>query len=162
VAQTYSDGRSANAPDRTAHSSLSWGDPGGEAAIYGMTNKPAESLVDLARSWNYPPQMNVKGKAQSQGYDYTQRAYILNAEKEGSKLELEFEASEEEPLENLVVVVNNWGGGDAALKLNGKEVRRGKDFRYGIEYDVEGNGNLIIFAKVEAEDTTEVTLNPVD
>ncbi|MHC4131359.1 MAG: LamG domain-containing protein [Planctomycetota bacterium] len=162
VAQTFSDGRSANAPDRTAHSSLSWGDPGGEAAIYGMTNKPAESLVNLARSWNNPPQMNVKGDADAEGYDYTQRAYVLNAEKEGIKLELEFEASEEEPLENLALVVNNWGGSNVALKLNGKEVRRGKDFRYGIEYDVEGNGKLIVFAKVEAKDTTKVTLSPVD
>jgi hypothetical protein len=162
VAQTFSDGRSANAPDRAAHSSLSWGDPGGKAAIYGMTDQPAESLVELARSWNYPPQMKVKGNAQSQGYDYTQRAYILDAEKEGTKLEMEFEASEEEPLENLAIVVNNWGGSDVALELNGKEVPRGKDFRYGIEYDVEGSGKLVVFTKVKSTDTARVTLSPVD
>jgi len=162
VAQTYSDGRSANAPDRTAHSSLSWGDPGGEAAMYGMTYKPAESLVNLARSWNYPPELNVTGDAESQGYDYTQRAYILNAEEEGSRLDLEFEASDEEPLCNLALVVNNWGDSDAALKLNGKNVPRGKDFRYGIEYDIEGNGNLIVFLKVKSKGTTKVTLSAED
>jgi len=94
VAQTYSDGRSANAPDRTAHSSLSWGDPGGEAAIYGMTDKSAESLVALARSWNRPPKIKVSGSAyQNDGYDYTQRAYLLKAKRQGAKLDAEFAAS---------------------------------------------------------------------
>jgi hypothetical protein len=106
--------------------------------------------------------MNVKGDAQLHGYDYTQRAYILDADKEGAKLELEFEASEEEPLFNLSLVVNNWGGSDAALELNGKEIPRGRDFRYGIEYDVEGNGNFIVFVKVKAKDTTKVMLSPMD
>jgi hypothetical protein len=102
------------------------------------------------------------GNAQSQGYDYTQRAYILDAEKEGTKLEMEFEASEEEPLFNLALVVNNWGGSDVALKLNDKEIPRGKDFRYGIEYDVEGSGKLVVFTKVKSTDTARVTLSPVD
>jgi hypothetical protein len=86
----------------------------------------------------------------------------MDAEKEGAKLELEFEASEEEPLFNLALVVNKWGDSDVALKLNGKEISRGKDFRYGIEYDVEGNGNLIVFAKVKAKNTTKVTLDSMD
>jgi hypothetical protein len=116
VAQTYSDGRSANAPDRAAHSSLSWGDPGGDAAIYGMTNKPAVSLVDLARSWNYPPEMKVGGGAISEGYDYSQRAYVLNAEDGAGELQMEFAANEKSPLFNLVLVVNNWSESDVLLK----------------------------------------------
>jgi len=163
VAQTYSDGRSANAPDRASHSSLSWGDPGGEAAIYGMTNKPAKSLVDLARSWNYPPKMDVEGDAyESEGYDYTQRAYVLEAESKGEPLELTFEASEESPLCSIPLVVHNWGGSDAELKVDGREVPCGRDFRYGIEYDLEGDGNLIVWIDKDSEKETEVELTPVD
>ena len=161
VAQTYSDGRCANASDRTSHSSIGWGISGGEAAIYGMTDKPATSLVGLAKSWNRPPKMKVKGNAASQGYDYTQRAYILNIKKQGSKLDLEFEASEEKPLVNLTIVANNWGVRPVSLKLNGKAVPKGKDFRYGIEYDAEGNGTLIVFSKIKAKDTTNVALLPM-
>jgi hypothetical protein len=54
VAQVASDGRHAQAADRAAHSSLVWGRPRGGAAIYGLTNKPAVSLLPLARSWNNP------------------------------------------------------------------------------------------------------------
>jgi hypothetical protein len=159
VAQTYSDGRSANAPDRAAHSSLSWGNPAGNAAIYGMTNKPAESLVALARSWNYPPEMNASSGVKSGGYDYTQRAYVLKANNNVTKFDLEFAATEESPLANLVIVVNNWGTTNVSMKLNGEDVPRGKDFRYGIEYDVEGNGKLIVFAKVKATKTTAVSIS---
>ncbi len=162
VAQTISDGRSANAPDRASSSSLSWGDPNGEAALYGMTDQPAESLVDLARSWNYPPDMDVAGSAfESSGYDYTQRAYILNCKRQGSALDLEFDASDESPLVNLALVVNNWGDSGVALKVDGQDWPRGKEFRYGIEYDVEGNGHLIVWIKKTAKQPTRIRLTPV-
>ncbi len=161
VAQTYSDGRSANAPDRASHSSLSWGDPGGEAAIYGMTNKPAESLVDLARSWNYPPEMKVSGSAyKNKGYDYTQRAYVLETSKQGEPVELKFAAGEQSPLYNLVLVIKNWASNGATLKIDGKQVPRGKDFRYGVKYDVEGKGTLIVWIDKKAKKATKVLLTP--
>ncbi len=75
VAQTISDGRSANAPDRAAHSSLSWGNPNGDAALYGMTNKDPLTTVSLAKSWNRPPTVKLLNNAyRSNGYEYTERA----------------------------------------------------------------------------------------
>lgn len=163
VAQTYSDGRSANAPDRASHSSLSWGDPGGEAAIYGMTNKPAKSLIDLAKSWNYPPKMEVEGDAyESEGYDYTQRAYVLEAEGKSRPLRMTFDAGDESPLCSIPLLIHNWGGGNAELKVDGRKVPRGKDFRYGIEYDVEGDGNLVVWIDKDSKKETKVELMPVD
>jgi hypothetical protein len=163
VAQTISDGRSANAPDRTAHSSLSWGDPGGEAAIYGMTNQPAESLVALAKSWNRPPKATVAGSAfGNEGYDYQQRAYVFNTRTTGRPLDFEIAASDRSPLFNLAIVVKNWGGEDIALALNGQNVPRGKAFRYGFEYDVEGNLTLVAWLKVKADESTRVSLAPID
>ena len=41
VAQIISDGRHAQAPDRAAHSSLVWGGPRDDVAIYGMTKNSA-------------------------------------------------------------------------------------------------------------------------
>jgi hypothetical protein len=169
VAQIYSDGRSANAPDRAAHSSLSWGDPAGEAAIYGMTDQPAETLAALARSWNRPPKMKVEGSAyepigygDDPAYDYTQRAYTLHTKNPGSALDLTFAASDESPLVNLALVVDDFGGSDVALEIDGQDVPRGKDFRYDHEYDVDGDAKLVVFIKKRATRTTRIRLTPVE
>jgi hypothetical protein len=127
-----------------------------------MTNQPAESLVDLARSWNSPPEIKVIGGAKAEGYDYTQRAYVLNAQEGVADLDLEIAANEESPLFNLILVANNWSGNNAVLKLNGNEIPPGKDFRFGLEYDVEGNRKLIVFAKVKSRKATKVTLSTID
>jgi hypothetical protein len=161
VAQTISDGRSANAPDRTAHSSLSWGDPNGEAAIYGMTNQPAESLVALARSWNFPAEASVAGSAyESKGYEYRERAYIIDTKTPGAALDVTFAASDERPLQNIAMTITNWGGEDVTLRVNGEAVPRGKAFRHGIEYDVEGNLTLVVWIKVQSQETTRIQLIP--
>lgn len=161
VAQIISDGRSASAPDRAAHSSLSWGDPNGDAALYGMTNQDPASLVDLAKSWNKPPKMILKGESFiNRGYDYTERAYIVETREQGAAIEMEFKASKEHPLYNLALVVNNWGGEEIRLRLNDKEIAKGKDFRTGIEYDVQGNMKLIVWIKHKAQNKTMVRLSP--
>lgn len=162
VAQIISDGRSANAPDRAAHSSLSWGDPNGDAALYGMTNQDPAHLVDLAKSWNRPPKMKLVGEGFiSRGYDYTERAYILDTKDEEAVIEMEFDASKNNPLYNLALVVNNWDGKEIRLSLNDKEIAKGKDFRTGIEYDVEGNMKLIVWIRHKAQNKTRVRLSPV-
>jgi len=162
VAQTISDGRSASAPDRAAHSSLSWGYPNGEAALYGMTNQDPLSLVDLAKSWNRPPKMKLSGDGfVSKGYDYTERAYVLDTEDQEAAIELEFNASKENPIHNLALVVYNWGGEAVSLRINDKDIAIGKDFRTGIEYDVEGNMKLIVWIKYKSKNKTRISLSPV-
>ena len=99
VAQVISDGRYASYPDRAAHSSLSWGNPAGEAAIYGMTDQPENILVDLARAWNSPPEMLIKSiEYQNKGFDYKQRAFVINTVRPGSDLNISFEATGQSPL----------------------------------------------------------------
>ena len=161
VAQIVSDGRSASAPDRAAHSSLSWGDPNGEAAIYGLTDQDPVSLVKLARSWNYPAELSVKNNSyMSEGYDYTQRAYVINTIKGGENLSFNLIGSSKSPIVNPAFVINNWEGGSVSLSLDGQPVPRGKDFRYGFEYDVEGNRNLIVYLKMDKEEGVEITITP--
>jgi hypothetical protein len=159
VSQVISDGRSASAADRASHSSLSWGDPAGDAALYGMTDQAPESLAFLARSWNYPPEMEISGPGYEHGrYDYTQRAYLVKCHDSGRPLQLEIAASEASPLHNLVLIVDNWRERDVSLRLDGTTIPRGKAFRYGIEYDVEGKSQLIIFIKHDSIERTRVEL----
>ncbi|MCK7501726.1 MAG: hypothetical protein MZW92_75825 [Comamonadaceae bacterium] len=71
--QIRSSGRWALAPDRVSHSSLahiqSW-QPYEETAdgvtmlmLNGLTDKPAEALLPLAKSWLSPPTMDVDGRS---------------------------------------------------------------------------------------------------
>lgn len=148
VAQISSDGRSASAPDQAAHSSLSWGDPNGDAALYGMTDKDPETLVTLARSWNYPPELAVESaNAKKLGYDYTQRAYVLEARKGVERIMLKLNGSKESPIVNPAFVIHGQADAGFRLNINGKAVPRGKDFRYGVEYDVEGTPTLVVWVK---------------
>jgi hypothetical protein len=159
AAQIISDGRSACAPDRAAHSSLSWGDPNGNAALYGMTNRSPETLVALARSWNRPPTLTIEGFGYTnQGYDYTQRAYILECNKNGSALQLQLAGTKVSPIVNPAFVIKNWSGKDAALTVDNKEIKRGPDFRWDIEYDINGIATLIIWLKKESSNTMDITI----
>ena len=162
VAQIISDGRSAFAPDRAAHSSLSWGDPNGEAALYGMTNKGEEYILDIARSWNNPPELEIiQGTYDSEGYDYTQRAYVLVGKAGKTDLKLNIKAAKNKPVFNPAIVIDDWQGGEASLVINGKEVPEGKDFRQGVEYDIEGKQRMIIWLRHRSEKLTEIEIRGV-
>ncbi len=159
VAQISSDGRYASAPDHAAHSSLSWGSPKGEAALYGMTDQAPETLVTLARSWNYPAVLTVLSKdVENEGYDYTQRAYPLSAQGGKQGIRFKLDGNKESPVYNPVFVIKNWVNSDIGLMINGKEIHRGKDFRYSVEYDVEGVPTMIIWIKYQAEKPVEFEL----
>lgn len=161
VSQVISDGRSASAPDRASHSSLSWGDPAADAALYGMTDQPPESLAALARSWNSPPTLTVTSPGyDSQGYDHTQRAYVLRGDGTDKPLRFELEASEQSPIRNFVLVVGNWKSSDVSLQIDGKAMPSGQDFRYGVEYDVTGTPRLIVYIRHESMRPTKVELAP--
>jgi hypothetical protein len=164
VAQIVSDGRSAFAPDRTAHSSLSWGDPNGEAALYGMTNKDPQTLVALARSWNYPAELKIDDSGwksdgyKSDGYDYTQRAYILETDSDPASLGIVLQASKESPVVNAALVLQNWSAPNLSLELDGKSVPQGKYFRYGLEYDVDGKTVVVVWIRYKSEKPVKIVL----
>ncbi|MHC4708045.1 MAG: hypothetical protein ACYS8I_13285, partial [Planctomycetota bacterium] len=165
VAQVASDGRHAQAADRAAHSSLVWGRPRGGAALYGLTNKPAVSLLPLAKSWNNPPQLTPlvdTSLSSEQGptsakYDYKQRAYVIEAAPPGKALIFLPEASEDSPLVNPAFIVKNWGEKKARLQIDGKTVERGKSFRYGHRHTLEGT-DLIVWIKLESTQQVEISI----
>lgn len=97
---------------------------------------------------------------ESKGFDYKQRAFVIKTVKQGKELNLTFDASEKSPLFNPAFVIQNWDGSDIKLKINDKEIPRGKDFRYGMEYDVEGNISIIVWIKKRATIKINITLIP--
>jgi len=162
VAQIVSDGRSAFAPDRSAHSSLSWGDPNGEAALYGMTNKDPQTLVALARSWNHPADLIISGTDwRTDGYDYTQRAYIVHAGTNSKPeiLEIQLQGSPATPLLNPAFVIKNWSTDKLEISLDKKSLQEGRDFRYGIEYDLNSRPQVIIWINMQSEKSEKIILS---
>jgi hypothetical protein len=163
VAQVISDGRHCQAADRASSSSLVWGDPKGEAALYGLTNKAAVDLLSLAKSWSSPPLVIAKGIGAADvdvgvEYDYKQRAFVVSKDKEGG-VEFEILASADSPVFNPCFVVERWGGADVEVKINGRSINRGKDLRIGHHHTLDGT-NLIVWIKAEATEAVTVSLRP--
>jgi hypothetical protein len=141
---------------------LSWGNPRGDAALYGMTDKSPETLVTLARSWNYPAAIKLSNTASgSAEYDYTQRAYLINSKGNSKNIRFTLNGSKESPVVNPAFVITNWVNSDIRLTIDGKSISRGKDFRYSVEYDAEGNPSVIIWIKCQAEKQIELELSPI-
>lgn len=150
--QTVSDGRSANAPDQAAHSSLSQGNPNGDVALYGMSDKDPKTLVALARSWNFPAILKISTPgSESEDYDYTQRAYLISAKENMKNIRFTLDGSTESPIVNPAFLIKNWAKSEIRLTIDGKNINRGKDFRHSVEYDVEGNPTLIVWIKYQAD-----------
>jgi len=165
VAQVASDGRHAQAADRAAHSSLAWGRPKGDAALYGLTAKPAVEMLSLAKSWIYPPAVIVHetdtgAKITNVRYDYKQRAYVFEIARSGGAVEFTLAANEDSPVFNPAIVIKNWGDAGAALNINDNNIPRGPDFRFGHRRTLEGT-DLIVWVKTESKQPIKIVLTPV-
>ena len=153
VAQVISDGRSASAPDRASHSSLSWGDPGKDYALYGMTDDH-RSVLRMARAWNRPAALEVSKGSTSRGYDPSQRAYIIEAA-DLSDLTLALDGSEKSPVYNPIFIIDGWGPDEISCTVNGKSLDKGS-YEYGVEYDINGDPMTIIWLKYESDKKTDI------
>jgi hypothetical protein len=190
VSQVASDGRGATSAERPSHSSLchialhepeTWKPYAisdtmiTKIMVHGMTDKPVEGLVPLAKSWLQPAPISVSLGYLSATYDPTQLAYVITRTGTAagvagdgevhnvpfaSELTLELAASEESPAINPAFVIKGWGERDAELTLNGNKVERGKNLRLGHSYGLEGT-DLIVWIKTESTRPIKLTLSPV-
>ena len=169
VAQISSDGRDALQPDRASsflgtstrpviHDGpdqtfwVSW--------MYGMTEGSAAALAPLGKSWAQPPELKVKGQDfENRGYDFSQRAYVLKYKKSGkpSVLECDLQASKKSPVVNACLYIKDWGGNEASLKIDGKVIARGKDFRLGKVQTLDGS-DLVVWIKKETTQPFKITI----
>ena len=160
--QIRSNGRWAVAPDRVSHSSLahiqSWR-PFGETEhgitmlmLNGLTEKSAAELVPLASSWLKPPPLEAVGPAfRSEGFDPTQRAYVLTRPdtNASSALEATLRASSDSPAVNPVLLIRGWGLGEARIEIDGQATPPGKDVRVGHIHRLDGD-DLVLWLRREA------------
>ena len=145
VQQSPSDGRNVVVSDKPSHSSLT--DSNGKiqivekgadglflaSSLIGMTTKPIESLLPLAKSWNYPPKLKIASPDfKDGGYDKYQRAYLLKAvDPKAKKLEIQVNASETSPVQNLAFVIENLDFSKSIVKVNNKLLTKGEDYFIG-------------------------------
>jgi hypothetical protein len=129
--------------------------------LQGMTNKNAEELVPLARSWLHAPNMKITSGAYTGGiYNQSERAYLLEAKDPATPTpcSVVLEASEDSPLINPAIIIQNWGSQPASCTINGKLLAVGKDFRQGIRKGTNGD-DLILWIKLEDEEPVNIILN---
>ena len=120
--QIRSNGRWALAPDRVSHSSLahiqSWR-PYEETAdgvtmlmLNGLTDKPAEALLPLAKSWLSPPKMDVEGNGFRGRGVRSDRAGIRRRPPRRrtapARLTVMLRASKDSPAVNPVLRLRHW------------------------------------------------------
>ena len=90
----------------------------------------------------------------------SQRGLILSKRKIAAKASLDFtiEASEESPLLNPAIIVRNWGKQAAELRIDGRSIPEGKNFRQGIVSRPDGD-DLIIWLRMESKKQMDIKIN---
>ena len=171
VSQIPSDGRNAQAFDKPSSTSIAYANadrqqvehfPDGSIRarmLKGMTTNSIESLLPLARSWNFPPQLETQsaGFANS-GYDPYERAYHLERlDSSARELVCDIQATPESPIVNLCLVVKNWGDRTAGVEVNGETIPPGDSFRYGLRRGLEGT-DLVVWLKQSTTEPVRVVL----
>ena len=154
IAQMPSDGRYASYADRTGHSSLThvylpvYAEAEGDKPFYekllmeGMINTDEVDLVNLAKSWNYAPAINLKGEGKA-WYEKPQRAYIID----GADSDIKFNiiADADHPAYNLALLIKKWGKKKAsAIYLDGENA----EAKQGIVRDTDGSYALVIWIEL--------------
>ena len=162
VAQKPTDGRWSQHADRPSHSSLShwfWGHytmtdrSMTKLMLTGMTDKTAEELIPLARSWYHAPDISGTNAA----YDQSQRAYVITPGKGETQVEFTIEANKESPVINPALVLSDWGYKTIELNIDGKKVGRGKKFRFGNTDKLDG-ADLVVWIQYESTKPVKITV----
>jgi hypothetical protein len=115
-------------------------------------------LVTLAKSWNYPPRLEVSDGFEDRGYDRGQRAFVLQRSAPSTgELKIRVAASKDSPVYNPALVILDWGfqrSVDDRRRRNGP----GSKLRIGHRHRLDGS-DLILWIEHEATEPFEITLN---
>ena len=172
VSQIASDGRNAVAPDKPSHSSLTQvnGDfqvvemgPDNTVltrSLVGMTDKPIDSLMSLARSWNYPPAVKLLTDGfSSEGYDKYQRSYNFECTSDKNQsLEFELLGSKNSPICNLAIVIKNRNSTSAVIEIDGVKMELNKDYYVSFQPTLAGN-EMVIWLYLKSEKATKIRIS---
>ena len=163
-----------NSPSSTSLSHIEWKDHARDETsvtrviMEGITDGPIAQLVPLAKSWLNPPDLTTKARLWASactyhGYDRTQRAYVLSCPEPGkpSEARLNLAANDTSPVVNPVFIIKGWGEAGAALEINGKEQKRGKNFRLGHRRTLDGS-DLVVWVRIESVKPVRISLSPTE
>ncbi len=170
--QIRSNGRWAVAPDRVSHSSLahiqSW-QPYEESAdgltmlmLNGLSDKPAEGLVPLAKSWLQAPPMEIAaGAFRAEGFDPAQKAFVVtrSGPADAAALDVTLRAGADSPVVNPAFYVRNWGRAEPRIEIDGRAVAAGRDVRVGRVFRLEGD-DLVVWLRLESTAPVRITIFP--
>ena len=170
--QIRSSGRWALAPDRVSHSSLahiqSWR-PYEETAdgvtmlmLNGLTEKPAEALLPLAKSWLSPPKMDVEGEAfRGEGFDPAERAFVVaRLRRDGpGGATVVLRASKDSPAVNPVLRIRRWDAAIPRVEIDGRPAAAGPDVRAGLIPGLEGD-DLVLWVRGEWTSSVRISIAP--
>ena len=171
VAQIASSDRPCVTSDRPSHSSLShlfWNvsgqteDTATKLLMDGLTKKSLADLVPLAKSWISPPHLDVvAGAVRNDGYDASQRAYVITEQQPGhpDTLRLTLEASEATPLYHASLLLQGWGDDDPHLSINGHPAELGARVRTAHLHHLEGT-DLLLWIEQETTSPIQIELRP--
>jgi len=128
--------------------------------MYGASKQTPNELAILARSWLQPHLLKIKkGDFTNEGYDFTQRAYILNCpDKKPDNLEVELIAGKESPIVNISMIINGWGADNITVQMNDKVLQEKKDYRIGRRRGLNRE-DLIIWIEYESLSTSCINLS---
>jgi hypothetical protein len=168
VAPRPTDGRYAMDSDRAAHASLShwlWEEyektdrSMTKLMLNGVTTKSVEELVPLTKSWSYPAELSIEnGVKAGVKYNAAQKAYEIVPGGQVDQIRFTLRADRESPIINPAFVIEGWGRKDALLTVNGKEIPRGKEFRYGFRDRLDAV-DLVSWVRFESEKETTFTIS---
>ena len=167
VSHVKSHTRVAESADRPSHTSLShikW-DHHSETdqsltwiMMHGMVDSDDDHLVKLAASWIRPAELRIlAGNYRSEGYDQSQRAYVLTAGAVAGDVDFELMADRNSPVVNPAFLIKNWGASDVGIKINDQVVEQGDSFRAG--HITHKNGiDLIVWTELTSVNPVRISI----
>jgi len=125
----------------------------------GMTTQPIDSLLPLARSWNYPAEVKLNSTHfKFYGYDQYQRCYNFeNISETNEALEFDIMGSPNSPIVNLACVIKNWKGSNANIEIHGKNAVQGVDYKIGYLPELDTH-NLVVWINITSSSEVNVKI----
>jgi hypothetical protein len=120
----------------------------------GVSNKSAEDLIPLAKSWLNPANIEAVSGCKSAEHDRGQRAYVIEAS--DNKIVIKIKGSEDSPVINPAFVISNWEG-DASVTVDGEKLSSGEGYRIGYPTTVVDK-DVVIWIEGETEEEAEIVI----
>ncbi len=129
-------------------------------SLYGMTDRPFDALLPLARSWvNSPRLETVEGGLVNPEYVMVERAYRLRNEGPARRSGFVVRADQDHPLANACFVIENWGESLPRVLVDGRALGRGPGLRLGQIRTLTGT-DLLIWLEASSTVPVRITLEP--